>query len=145
MKRLLIVFIFLPLLFASQAQSIKEANVPEKVKKAFSNYYPEASNIKWNKDKRGFEVNFKLEDMQASLVLNPDGKLLETKTTALLPELPQNLLDYISVNYKDYKIENQEKIVDYEGTIIYKISLSKRKLQKILLFTDDGHLFKNNH
>jgi hypothetical protein len=144
-KSLLTVFICMLLLLDVQAQSIKEAKVPEKVKNTFTGYYPEAQNATWHKGKLGYEVNFKFENIQASLVLSPDGKLLETKTAVQQTELPQSLIDYITNNYKNYKIESQDKIVDNEGTIIYKINVSKRKTKMNLFFSNDGHLIKNDH
>ena len=144
MKYFIVVFALFLSMFVLNAQSIKETKVPEKVKTAFAGFYPDAQEIKWQKDKQGFVVNFKLENIPASLLLNPEGKLLETKTSVPQSELPQNLQDYITANCKDYKLLNQEKIVNFDGTVIFKISIIKKKLKKDLLFSNDGHLITNN-
>jgi hypothetical protein len=144
MKQLLTVLIFLPLMYALNAQSIKETKVPEKVKKAFASYYPEAQNLKWLKNKENYEVEFTLENSNAALNLSPEGKLLATLTPVSQSELPQNLIDYVSLNFKNFKYRSQEKIVDYEGTVLYKVIITKNKIKKEIIFTNDGHLYINN-
>jgi hypothetical protein len=120
------------------AQSKKQIHVPDKVKSAFVSYYPEAVNVKWNKDPKGFEVNFILENISASLVLNVDGKLLETETSIPQTELPNDALEHVSKNFRNYKITETAKIVKCDGTITYEVQITKSKIKKDLFFTVDG-------
>lgn len=139
-RKLLAILILLASLVVLNAQRINDANVPEKVKKAFKNYYPEVQNLTWQKTKQGFAAVFVLENISAKLILDTDGKLLETTTTVSQSDLPQSIQEYVNSNYKEYKFGSLEKVVNNEGAVEYNISIIKKRVKKMLIFTNDGHL-----
>ena len=142
MKRVLILVLII--LSSSFAQNKKQFSVPEEVKAAFVSYYSEAADVKWSKNVLGYKVNFKLDNISASLILDSHGKLLKTETSFPQTELPGSVFEHISSKYKNYKIAEVSKIVDAEGTVTYDVQISKGKLKKNLFFKVDGTLISKN-
>jgi hypothetical protein len=118
--------------------------IPDKVTEAFKKYYPEISDIKWDKEGSSeFEASFKENGKDISVVFDKAGKLEETETSIQISELPENAVKFINTNYSDSKITEAAKIVKANGAVLFEAEVTMGKQKKDLLFDPKGELEKN--
>jgi hypothetical protein len=103
-----------------RAQKLKEAEVPAPVKKAFQQHYSAVKDAKWEKEGANYEVEFDLNKAETSVLIDPNGSLLETETELKVAELPKAVSDYITNKLKGQKIKEASKIVDPKGAVRYE-------------------------
>ena len=117
----------------------KDVTVPKSVSEAFAKLYPKATDVKWEKEgDEEFEVVFKDNGISISVVLDDDGKLMETETVVQASELPKAVVPYIEKKYAGYIISKVEKIVDSKGNVTFETGISKDKMKKELIFDSNG-------
>jgi hypothetical protein len=120
-------------------KEMKEIKVPKNVSEAFTKLYPKATDVKWEKEgDEEFEIVFKDNGASISVVLDDDGKLMETETVVQASELPKTVAPYIEKKYAGYTISKVEKIVDSKGNATFEVGISKDKMKKELIFDSNG-------
>jgi hypothetical protein len=135
---LILVFLFSVTLFA------QEVKVPKEVKETFNKYFPNAKNVKWEKEgEEEFEVNFMDGPTYMSVVIDDEGEIEETETVMNLTDLSKVIIDFIAKNYPDYKLTEAAKIVDDKNVVTYEAEISKGKVIKDLMFDVNGQLIIN--
>ena len=138
MKAKLIPLVLLVFSISVFAQNV---DVPKNVQAEFLKLYPKTTEVKWNKEnKSGFEAEFKENGISISIVMNGEGKVIETETKIDKKDLPGSVESFVMKNYKGYKITEAAKIVDAKGVLIFEAEISKGDLKKDLLFDKDGKL-----
>lgn len=138
MKKFFIVLISLSAI--SFAQNLK---VTKTIQNAFTKLYPNATELKWSKEEDNeFEASFRNNGLATSVVLNSKGDLLETETEIKLTDLPKGVEEWVIKNRKDYKITEAMKIVNEKGNITYEVEITKGKVKKDLMFSEQGQLVK---
>jgi hypothetical protein len=82
--------------------------VPSKIKKAFKNQFPEATDANWRYDGdyklREWKVLYKSEDVLHSSWYDYKGNWIQTKTKIDKSKLPEAVLKSIEEDYASYKI-----------------------------------------
>ena len=138
MKLKMILIVISAFSFSLLAQNV---DVPKKVQEKFIKLYPKTTEVKWSKEgKEEFEAEFKDNGKSISVVINDEGKLLETETVIEIKELPAAVGPFVAKNYKDYKITEAAKIIDDKGVLTYEAQISKNKEKKDLMFDKDGNI-----
>lgn len=122
--------------FAQQGKATKE------VQNSFTKLYPKATDVKWDKEGKGYEASFKNDGKHISVVFDAMGNALETETVIETSMLPKDTGKYISTNYNGYKITEAAKIVDAKGIVTYEAEITKGKVKKDVLFDSDGKPLK---
>lgn len=117
-------------------------NVPAPVKDSFAKLYPDIKKVGWSKENQNYEANFKQNGTEMSLVIDINGKVLETETSITKSQLSKVIRDYIKANCKGFKITEAAKIVDDKGNIKFEAEITKGKLKKDLIFDSAGNLLK---
>lgn len=112
----------------------KESKIPTAVRDAFKQHYPNIGDVDWEKEGKTYEASFENNETETSVVLDANGKILETETEIETTALPKTVLDYIAANYKDQKVKEASKIVLSDGTINYETEINK----KDLIFDSNG-------
>ncbi len=102
----------------------KKVAVPDVVKTKFSTLYPDAKNVKWDKEDKQFEAGFKVNNTETSVVFDATGTLTETETAIPASALPPGILEYATQNLAGKKIEEAAKIVNASGKISYEAEVS---------------------
>ena len=138
MKRVLIITGLLLCLRISYAQNLKETKVPTIVLDAFKKEHPEIKNGKWEKEGDNYEVEFKLNKIENSIVYNANGNWIEKEVEIKPTELPKNALDYFEKNLPGKKIKEACKITAADGKIIYEAEVEDTEYQ----FYSEGKLLK---
>lgn len=136
MKAKYFLLVILLVSFTAFAQQVK---VPKVVKDSFSKLYPKVTDVKWDKENKDFEVSFKFNGKDMSVIFDNDAKVLETETAIEISQLPRGIDKYVSDQYKAYKISGAAKIVKANGEVLFEAEISKGKEKKDLLFDSKGN------
>jgi hypothetical protein len=133
------------LLLLSVAVFAKHTDVPKAVKESFAKLYPNASNAKWDHEKKhNFEVEFKDNGIETSVIFDKNGNLVESESTIQNTELPANIEKTINSKYNGYKIVKAEKNIDAKGKVCFELDIKKDKMKKELIFDKDGNFVKED-
>jgi hypothetical protein len=132
---LLTVFFF----SVSYPQNLKIKDVPRIVRDKFSSSYSKATNLKWTKEKSGYETSFKNENVDMSVNFDEKGNVVETETGIKLSELPIEVRESVSKDYSKYKITEAAKI-ETKGIITYEAEVKRGKEIIDLIFDEHGVL-----
>ena len=135
MKKSVMTIALIMLSFVSFAQKIKEQNVPQVIKKALSEKFPNAKNVKWDKEENNFEASFKNNNIDNSILFNANGKIIETEIAIEVNQLPKNALQYLNDNFKNQKVKEAAKIITEKGNLIYEAEIKG----KDLFFDENGN------
>ncbi len=129
------------LAFASctNAQKMKEADVPAPVKASFAKEHPNTK-VKWEKEKGYYEAGWEDKNGEGSVLYDASGKALEHEMEIAVKDLPKSISDYIAKNYKGEKISEASKIVDDKGVMTYEAEVKKIDL----IFDANGKFIKES-
>lgn len=122
----------------SFSQKLQDKDVPAEVKTAFQKAYPNAKEVKWDKERGNYEASFDVNKIDNSVLFDGKGNLLETEIEIELNQLPSSIADYIKTHYSGQKIKEGAKITDAEGNITYEAEIKGMDL----LFDSNGKFIK---
>ena len=120
------------------AQKMQEKNLPENVKSAFKQKYPEATSVKWDKEEKMYEASFKLNNIDNSVLMDANAAILETEVKTDLQKVPKVILAYVKNNYAAKQPKGAAIITDNKGTITYEIEMNGIDL----IFDSNGTFIK---
>jgi hypothetical protein len=140
MKKNIISFIIISL---ANLSAICQVKVPDAVKTAFTNKFPGASEIKWEKEnKNKLEANFKMNNTVVSANFSLDGTWVETETTIPASELPAPVTNAVNAKYPGAVYERTEKIEKPGGKILYEVNIIVNRKKKELELDPGGVIVK---
>lgn len=136
--------ILLAAMFAAtfaNAQKNSDKDVPAIVKATLQKNYPDAKEIKWEKEKGNYEAEFEVEETDYSLLIDASGNVLETEVEIKSDALPVKAKEYVSKNYPGQKIKEAAKITDSRGLVTYEAAVKG----KDLIFDSNGNFIKETN
>lgn len=122
----------------ANAQKIQEKDVPAPVKAGLQKKFPNAQNIKWEKEKGNYEAGFKVKQADYSVLVGASGNIIETEVPIANDALPASVKEYVSKHYPSKKIKEAAKITDAKGVLTYEAEVNG----KDLIFDDSGKFLK---
>ena len=122
----------------ANAQKVSDKDVPTAVKTTLQKNYPNAKEIKWEKENGNYEAEFEVEETDYSLLIDVSGNILETEIEIKVDALPANAKAFISKNYAGQKIKEATKITDNKGVVTYESEIKG----KDLIFDSNGNFIK---
>lgn len=140
MKKLVCIIFVLTFCSALNAQDLKEADVPAIVKTNFISMYPNAKNVRWEKEHGNYEAEMGKGMDEISVIFNDRGTLIQTETEISVSELPKGVSEYTSQNLRSKKINEATKILSNSGIITYEAEIGNADF----LFDADGKFIKKN-
>ena len=141
MKKLLLSLICLAFVFVVSAQKSKEEKVPAEAKSGFKAKYPAAQKVKWSIEKPGeFEVDFVLNKIEQSALVDAKGNVIETEIEVKESELPQTVRTTIAKDFTGFKLDEIEKSTDAKGVISFEMQAFKGKDKFEIAFDGSGKL-----
>ena len=138
MKKVFLTLIALAGLSFANAQKVNQKDVPSVVQTSFQKQFPDAKNVKWEKEHGNFEAGFKSNGVETSVVINPSGTLIETEKEIKISELPASATAYIAKTYPKQKIKEAAKITNAKGEVTYEAEIK----DKDVLFDNKGKFLK---
>lgn len=112
--------------FSVNAQKMSAAKVPAVVKASFAKQFPSATDVKWEKEGKTYEVELKYNGQNITVSLDAKGKIVETEFGIKSFELPKTTLKYVSDNFKGKPILSAEKITA-GSKVSYEVVVQKGK------------------
>ena len=122
----------------ANAQKVSDKEVPTTVKNTLQKNYPNAKELKWEKEKGNYEAEFEVNEADYSVLIDVSGNIIETEVEIKIDELPANAKAYISKNYAGQKIKEAAKITDSKGVVTYEAEIKG----KDLIFDSNGNFIK---
>lgn len=127
----------------ANAQKLKESEVPEAVKKTFTQKFSGAKEVKWSKESpTEFEAEFDLGGHEESASFDNTGKWMETETEIKTSELPQAVQTTIAKEFAGYKIEEAEKAESPSQGSFYEVELKNGKVKYEVQLSAEGKVIK---
>ncbi len=136
-KLLMMMFIGVSVAFVACGQKIDASKVPAAVKASFAKEYPGIT-PKWEKENGNYEVNFKQNGNTMSLLIMPNGSIVETETDIRVDELPATVLAYVKEHYPGKNIKEAAKITRADRSMNYEAEVN----HKDLIFDVNGKFIK---
>ena len=118
---------------ASQKLEISAAS-----KSAFNKAHPSATNVKYEKENRNYEVNFVENEKKMSVVVDAKGTILETEIELKSSELPISIQTYMKEHYRNNPLKEGAKITNQDGTVNYEAAIKG----KDVIFDAKGKFIK---
>jgi len=123
------------------AQDLKTKDVPQVVKTALANKYPEAKKVGWEKEKGNYEANWGGKSGEDnSVVFTPAGQFVEIVKAIKISELPKSVAPYVAANYKGAKIKEAGRVTDAAGKTLYEAEIKGGDL----IFDENGKFIKKD-
>lgn len=122
----------------SFGQKIKENQVSQAIKSKFTSAYPQAKNVKWEKEKGNIEAEFSMNGITNSVVFDSNANILEKETEIKIDQLPNEAKAYVTKNYPGQKIKEAAKMVDAKNVIKFEAEIKGADL----IFDANGKFIK---
>lgn len=123
------------------SQDISEKEVPSSILSVFQNKYPNAGETRWEQKDDAYKAEFEVGSREHDLWIDKNGKITKHKEDFPKSELPQAITQKIKTDFKDYKIDDADKIEE-GGKVLYEIDLQGKDERKVF-FTADGNIQEN--
>ena len=109
----------------ANAQKMKDADVPATIKNSFVKMYPNAKVEKWEKEGNNYEAEFDNAKVETSVLIGPNGQLMETEIEVAVSSLPKTVSDYVTKNLAGKKIKEASKITTAAGVVTYEAEVDE--------------------
>jgi hypothetical protein len=143
MKTHIITFVLAGISFVACGQKTKTTDIPSVVQNTLTAKYQNPSGLKWEQKGNLYEADFKLSGQEHTVEIDNTGKQLRSKIDLNEKEIPAAILTAIRSTYKNYKIDDVEKM-EVTGAVYYQIELDITGESKDieLVFDSNGTLNK---
>lgn len=125
-------------------QKITPDKVPAPVKQAFAKKFPATTDVKYEMEKKDYEINFKDKGVQMSANFDATGKWLETETEIKETDLPKAVSASVAKNFAGFKISEVAKTETPGKGLIYEMDLKKDKEGYEVQFSPKGDILKKH-
>ncbi|MGB8193452.1 MAG: PepSY-like domain-containing protein [Chitinophagaceae bacterium] len=119
---------------------IAHEKIPSVVLNTLKAQYPITNHVVWEKDHDLYEADVRINDStEVTICIDETGKLVMQKYDIPGAELPAPVVAAISAKYKEYAIEEAERL-ERAGRTYYQVELDHtRKKDLNLVFLPDGN------
>jgi hypothetical protein len=138
MKKLILILSLIWLGGCSEAQTLKESQVPAEVTGAFHKIHPELKEYKWFLEDGNYEAEYHIDKMEAAVTFDTKGNLVETEKEIPVKDLPPAIADYVSKNYSGASIKEASEITNATGVKTFEAEIKG----KDLVFDEKGNFLK---
>lgn len=129
-------------LFGFTASCLSGKEAPKVVKSAFSQKFPDATNVKWDRENDNeWEAEFKMNGMKYSANFENSGTWTETEYRITLEDIPEAVKTSLDKESAGAKIEEPEVCETKDGKV-YEFVLYMGENEIELQINDDGKIIK---
>jgi putative PepSY-like beta-lactamase-inhibitor len=111
-------------LFACSTK-FKESQVPAAVKQTFEKNYPGIKGT-WDKEDNNYEVSFKKDSKDMSIVIDESGTIVETETDIPVSDLPTTVQEYVKQHYQGKVVKEASTITKGNGEVNYEAEVDDK-------------------
>lgn len=128
----------------SQACAQSKSNAPEKVKSAFSQKFPTAKKVKWDKENATeWEAEFKMNREEYSANFTSDGTWKETEHEIEKSDIPAAVKQTLDQEFAGYDMEEAEVSETADGKV-YEFALEKDETDLEVAISTEGIVVKRD-
>lgn len=119
---------------------IAHEKVPSVVLNTLKAQYPVTNNVVWEKDHDLYEADVRINDStEVTIGIDETGRLVMQKFDITAADLPAQVVASISETYKDYFIEEAERL-ERGGKTYYQVELDHKSRKDLnLVFLPNGN------
>ncbi len=124
------------------SQACAQTNAPTEVTTAFSQKFPTAKKVTWDKENETeWEAEFKVDGKEFSANFTSEGIWKETEYEISEAEIPAAVKQTLNSEFADYKIEESEVSETVAGKV-YEFALEKGESELEVGIAPDGKVMK---
>ena len=128
-------------------EEVSKHQVPKAVLEAFEKAYPNAKEVEFEKEmiegKAVYEVDYKENGREYEILYDSDGVILQMEETLDVKALPEPIAQAISKAYPKATIEDAEKVMKPDGTVIvYEVEIKTEGKKLELELDATGKILK---
>ena len=129
---------FIGITLSACSQDISASKVPSVVTNALQSKFSTATNVDWEKKKNFYEAEFKQDSLEYTVEIDASGKIIRSKAELTQQQLPAPVSSAITSQYKDYKIDDVEKL-EMNGDTFYQVELDGAGTKKDVKLVMDAN------
>lgn len=115
-----------------------EEKIPENIQSAFKQKFPNAANVKWEKNcDNTWEAEFVMTGNKHSAQYKPDSNWYETEYVITISKVPDVIKANVASRYPGYKIVKAEVVITSWGEQ-YELQLNKEQTSIGVFYTGEG-------
>ncbi len=137
MKLLISSLLMVGLSTAAIAQDVAKNDVPSAVLNTFNTNFSNAVDIEWEMEGDLYKGEFEIGKAEHEVWIDKSGNINRHKSDISKEELPERVREKIKSDYKDYSIDDVEKI-EIDGTVYYEIELDGKSRDLDIILSPDG-------
>lgn len=141
MKRIVILFMLLLFTQLGFTQKMNQSSVPAVIVNAFHLKFPNATDVNWKKDKKNYQINYKVNNKDHQLKLSYKGHVLEHFQDLFVSEIPEFVLETIKSKVPYYDIRDADKIKK-GSRVLYSINFRLDGKMRFFWIGENGKLIK---
>lgn len=122
---------------AANAQDLRQSEVPSLVLSALQSKFPNAEKVDWEKKGDLYKAEFDISRRDHDVWIDAKGNIVKHKEELTVADLPEAVSNKIKSDYKDYKIDDVDK-VEANGRTVYVVELDGRTGDIEVTFSPDG-------
>ncbi|MFN3402731.1 MAG: PepSY-like domain-containing protein [Cytophagaceae bacterium] len=148
MKKIVLVVFGLIIGYWGAAQDVKSERVPEYVKSALHEQYPESKDmdVEWEKSGAYYRASFEAGDVDHEVLISPGGEWVHSEIEMDKKNLPASVNEgYKSSEYASYKIDDVKRIESSEEGTMYRMELEGDDQELNVYFDEDGEVIKTEN
>lgn len=133
----LITLLMLVLITLSCDNDLAPAEVPSVVENTFKSQFPNATEIEWESRSSGFEVDFEIDQIDYSAIIDDAGTLTDYKYEILRGSIPLPVLDALKIEDAENKWNDPEILVNGKDTY-YQVEIDGFFNDKKIILDSSG-------
>jgi hypothetical protein len=121
-------------------QKISADKVPAAVIKSFKDKFPNAKEVKWEKEKNEYEGSFDSGKEEMSAEFDETGKWLETEMEIKETSLPPAVKESLKKEFAGYKVEHPVKLSNNKCSNCYEVEVEKSEKSYEVVLSQKGEI-----
>ena len=116
--------------------------VPEVVQKAFSEEYPQATEVEWEQEDGHYEAEFEVNGEPYRATYDEFGSRMLTAVIVNYDALPEKIQEFLDKYYPDMMVVKSEEVEDMEKGFFYLIIFDLDGRESVVMFDEEGEPIK---
>ncbi len=138
MKNIIIACGVVGVVLAGCGNHVSESKLPSVVVNTVKSKYSSSDKIEWEKRSNGYEAEVKSGTNETKVLVDASGNIVMQKQEISKDSLPVAITDVINSTYKDYTLDEAERI-EKAGVIYYQVELDGKGSTKDLELVFDAN------
>lgn len=138
MKNIIIACSVVGVVLAGCGNHVSESKLPSVVVNTVKSKYTSSDKIEWEKRSNGYEAEVKSGTNETNVLVDASGNIVMQKQEISKDSLPVAITDVINISYKDYTIDEVDRI-EKAGVIYYQVELDGKGSPKDLELVFDSN------